>query len=93
MLGQYVDINDGEGAGYMASLLARHGRLDEAITMLRQHVDASHWHAANSLVDLLAEHNCVDELRMEVAAGTHGALERFAELANEGRVRSQPDLR
>jgi predicted negative regulator of RcsB-dependent stress response len=78
----------------LADLLAKQGRVDEAIAILRVRADANDryaWYAAERLADLLAKQGRVDEaiaiLRVRADANDGSAAERLADLlAKQGRV-------
>ncbi|MBF9129632.1 hypothetical protein I0C86_11755 [Plantactinospora sp. S1510] len=68
-----------EAALWLAALLARTDRVEEAVTLLRDRADAGDWEAGGDLSALLLKHRRVDDLRAEVRAGTYGAAERWLE--------------
>ncbi|NAS25805.1 NACHT domain-containing protein [Herbidospora sp. NEAU-GS84] len=60
-----------------ADLLARHGRSDEAISLLRAHADSGDGHASRQLAELLAEQGKVQELRARAEQGDPHAARRL----------------
>jgi hypothetical protein len=71
----------------LAGLLARQGRVDEAIEGLRTQAEAGSNPAANRLAKLLAEQGHVAELRARADSGDDFAAYRLAELlAEQGHV-------
>jgi hypothetical protein len=72
-------------------LLAEHGEVEQAITLLRPHADAGDGAAAYRMVELLADDGRMAELRAEVDAGTAHAAEYFARTQNDVPMRQAPD--
>jgi hypothetical protein len=76
---QHADVGDMYAANQLASLLWRHGRVDE----LRQRADAGDDSAALRLASLLAEQGNIDELRQRADAGNGAALYLLTMLLTE----------
>ncbi|MFI6393931.1 hypothetical protein [Nonomuraea sp. NPDC050540] len=71
--------------GHLANLLAAHGRLDEAIDLLRTRFDSLYGpNADQQVARLLAEHGRLDELKAESDAGNWSATTRLIDLMIEG---------
>ncbi|MCP2323367.1 tetratricopeptide (TPR) repeat protein [Hamadaea flava] len=68
-----VDARVPGSATSLARLLADHGRVDEAIALLRDLVGSGGYVVAVCLINILAQHGRLGELREEQAAGTHDA--------------------
>jgi hypothetical protein len=82
-LRRYADAGDDSAASALASLLARHGHLDE----LRRRADAGDDGAPWALASVLAQQGEVDELRVRANAGDWGASWWLADLlAQNGQV-------
>jgi hypothetical protein len=79
---------DSDAARRLAGLLARQGRVDDAIATLRTWTDAGvHQREAEQLADLLIAQGRIDDLRARAEGGDLNAADRLAlHLAQQGKV-------
>ncbi len=88
-----ADGGDPDGAGYLVGLLARQGRLDEAIAVSRAWAENGDDDAAKAVPHLLAEAGQTDELRALSNAGDQRAADELViALAKKGQTRELQDL-